>query len=69
LEEAYKKSKNLEFEPEDWASEKWEEVKEHKDRTTYVNEDRLARIGEKISTLPAEGKFHPQIVKIFKNRL
>lgn len=69
MEEAYKKSKNLEFEPEDWASEKWEEVKEHKDRTTFVNEDRLARIGEKISTLPAEGKFHPQIVKIFKNRL
>lgn len=29
----------------------------------------MARIGEKIATLPADGKFHPQIVKIFKNRL
>lgn len=27
LEEVYKKSKNLEFDAEDWTSDKWEEIK------------------------------------------
>ena len=72
LEESYKSSKNLQFETEEWQSEKWEEIKdpelygEHKD--TGVDLAALKEIGEKISKLPENKKFHNSISKIFKAR-
>ena len=72
LEEAYQKSKNLEFDAEDWTDSKWEEIKNPEKygniKDTGVDMAALKTIGEKITQLPPEGKFHPQIVKIFKAR-
>lgn len=38
-------------------------------KDTGVEVDHLRKIGEKISLLPPEKKFHPQISKIFANRM
>jgi 2-oxoglutarate dehydrogenase E1 component len=72
LNEAYQKSKNITFETEEWSSTQWDAIKDpkkygaHKD--TGVDIETLRDIGSKISVLPADKKFHPQIVKIFKAR-
>lgn len=72
MEEAYNKSKNLTFEKEDWKTEEWMAIKEvdyakyYKD--TGVEKVKLKEIGRRIAKLPADGKFHPQIVKVFKAR-
>ncbi len=75
LEQAYVKSKTLVYEREDWATESWEAIK---DTSAYGGDlkntgekiDYLRKLGVKLSTLPEDqGKFHPQIVKIFKQRL
>ena len=72
LEEAYKKSKNLEFKSEDWIDAKWEEIKDPERygnlKDTGVDLAVVREIGNKITVLPPEGKFHPQISKIFKAR-
>jgi len=72
LEESYKQSKTHKFEQEDWMTDEWESIK---DTTRYgnindtgVDLDALKNFGEKITVLPAESKFHPQIQKIFKAR-
>ena len=70
LEEAYRKSKNLEFEVEEWGDTKWTEIKTDTEKygklkDTGVDISVLRDIGNKISTLPPDGNFHPQIVKIF----
>lgn len=72
MEDAYAKSKNLKFSAEDWMTEEWHKIKAvdyskyYKD--TGVEKNKLIEIGKRISKLPADGNFHPQIVKIFKNR-
>jgi 2-oxoglutarate dehydrogenase E1 component len=75
LEEAYVKSKTLQYESETWETEDWEAIK---DSSSYGNDvkntgekiDYLRELGLKIVTLPKDqGKFHPQIVKIFDNRV
>lgn len=38
-------------------------------KDTGVELEELRRIGERISTLPPEDKFHPSVVKIFNDRL
>ena len=63
LEEAYKKSKNLEFNSEEWMDAKWEEIKDP-DRygsikDTGVDLSAIREIGNKITMLPPDGKFHP----------
>ena len=72
LEESYQKSKNLEFDAEDWNDAKWEEIKDPerygKMKDTGVDLGALREIGNKITVLPADASFHPQIVKIFKAR-
>ena len=72
LEDSYQKSKTVEFDAEDWVDAKWEEIKDPekygKMKDTGVDLAVLRDIGNKITVLPPDGKFHPQIVKIFKAR-
>ena len=72
LENAYQKSKNLDFDAEDWVDTKWEQIKDPerygKMKDTGVPLATMREIGNKITQLPADGVFHPQIVKIFKAR-
>ena len=72
LEECYKKSKNLEFQAEDWATKQWDAIRDPKrygdQSDTGVPKAELTAIGKKISVLPAEEKFHPQLQKIFAAR-
>lgn len=67
------KSKNNTFNKEEWASEGWEKIKDPKlygkFKDTGVDLKRLKEIGESISHLPADKKFHPQILKIFQARM
>lgn len=69
MEEAYLKSKNLKITQEDWMTEQWAEIKDD-DFTVFtgVEEDHLQKIGKEIAVLPNDGKFHNNIVKIFKER-
>jgi len=72
LEAAYQKSKNLEFDAEEWMDAKWEAIKDPEKygalKDTGVDLDSLREIGNAITTLPPEGKFHPKIAKIFDER-
>lgn len=69
MELSYEKSKTLNFDKEDWMTKEWIDMKsaEHK-MTTGVEMDTLVKIGYEITKLPEDGKFHPQLVKIFKAR-
>lgn len=62
LEEAYKKSKNLEFDAEDWIDSKWEEIRDPQRygniKDTGVDLSVIREIGDKITQLPTEAKFH-----------
>lgn len=73
MEAAYQKSKNLEFDAEEWKDANWESLKDEKSKygklkDTGVDLPTLRVIGNAITTLPPEGKFHPKIVKIFEER-
>ena len=72
LEEAYHKSKNMEFESEEWKSEKWENIKDPKTygshKNTGIDVEHLREVGLKIARLPENKKFHNSVAKIFKNR-
>ncbi len=72
MEEAYQKSKNLEFEGEEWISDKWEEIKDPElygaHKNTGVDLKVLKEVGQKITKLPEGKKFHPSIVKVFAAR-
>jgi 2-oxoglutarate dehydrogenase E1 component len=69
MEEAYAKSKDLKITQEDWMTEEWAEIKDDDFTTmTGVEETLLDKIGQEISVLPTDGKFHNNIVKIFKER-
>jgi len=50
-------------------TKEWMEIKDDDFTTlTGVPEDDLEKIGNQISKLPTDGKFHNNIVKIFKDR-
>ena len=72
LENAYTKSKNMEFETEEWKSEKWEVIENPQNygahKNTGINVDHLREVGLKIARLPEGKKFHNSIAKIFKAR-
>ena len=72
LNTAYQKSKNLEFDAEEWMDSRWEAIKDPekygKLKDTGVDLGVLREIGNKICTLPPQGKFHPKIAKIFDDR-
>jgi 2-oxoglutarate dehydrogenase complex dehydrogenase (E1) component-like enzyme len=72
LEDAYKKSKNLEYLAEDWVTPEWEQIKEvdvDKQIASGVDTAHLKDIGKRIAKLPTDSKFHRMIVKIFDARL
>jgi len=51
-------------------TKEWFEIKDDDFTTlTGVTEVNLEKIGRAIATLPTDGKFHNNIVKIFKDRL
>jgi 2-oxoglutarate dehydrogenase E1 component len=72
MEDAYTNSKSLTFKAENWVTEEWSAIKEvdyakyYKD--TGVELSKLREIGRRITKLPKDGHFHPQIVKVFKAR-
>jgi 2-oxoglutarate dehydrogenase complex dehydrogenase (E1) component-like enzyme len=75
MENAYAKSKDIKgYAVEDWGNEEWEKIKiETKDnnrlKDTGCETEYLTTIGEKISTLPSNEKFHRSVAKIFDQRL
>jgi len=73
LENAYQKSKTLKYDAEDWSTPAWESIKAPekygKYKDTGVDLPTLKEIGLKITTLPAEEKFHPAVKKIFDARV
>ena len=72
LEAAYKKSKSAEFKSEEWESTAWDEIVDHNTygtlKDTGVPVDILQEMGNKISVLPENENFHPQIRKLFEAR-
>ena len=72
LEESYKKSKTVTYEAEEWKTKQWDKIKDPhlygKQKDTGVPKEILTDIGKKISVLPAEHTFHPQLMKIFAAR-
>jgi len=62
-EDCYVKSKNHNFNKEEWSSEGWEKIKDPKlygkFKDTGVDLKRLNEIGRSISHLPEDKKFHP----------
>lgn len=72
MEKAYEASKTHKFKEEDWMSREWEELKVSekfgKMKDTGVPIEGLKSIGEKITSLPDDWEFHPQVKKIYELR-
>ena len=72
LENAYEASKTHKFAIENWKTKEWEELrvstKWGKVKDTGINAEFLREIGEKITTLPSDWDFHPQVKKIYDLR-
>ena len=65
LEEAYKKSKTVTYQAEEWATKQWDAIKDPEKYghvfDTGVPVAELTELGKKISVLPENEKFHPQL--------
>ena len=71
LEQAYVKSKSLEYKAEDWITEEWTRILKmaHDPKNiSSVPIQRLKAVGEKISVLPEDKNFHRLVRKIFEAR-
>lgn len=72
IEKAYDVSKSHQFNIEEWKNEEWEGIKQTSKygemKNTGVSLSVLKDIGEKITTLPEDWEFHPQVKKIFEAR-
>ena len=72
MEKAYTTSKTAKFNMEEWKTKEWEEIKKPElfgqQKDTGVGLQVLREIGQKITTLPSDWDFHPQIKKIFQAR-
>lgn len=71
LEDAYVKSKTLEYKAEDWMTDEWQSIKKYdvkKDKMSGIPIDRLKDIGSKVTVLPTTGNFHRLVKKIFEAR-
>ena len=72
LNEAYGLSKSYQYDAEDWMTKEWEQIKEpsreNMSKDTGIDLAYLQPLGKKIATLPGDGKFHPQIQKIYNAR-
>lgn len=75
MEDAYKKSKDHRFRPEEWQSIEWQKIKDPENtytakmKDTGVPIERVKQLGLQISKLPPNYNFHPQIAKIFNHRV
>ena len=73
LEKAYQASKSHKFTLEEWKNEEWEEIKKPEKhgrvKDTGINTKLLREIGERITTLPEDWNFHPQVKKIYDARV
>lgn len=71
MEEAYTKSKSLEYKSEDWQTEDWEQIRQcdqTEGKLSGVDYALLKDIGSKITHLPADKNFHRLVRKIFEQR-
>jgi len=72
LEKDYARSKSLEYKAEDWLTEDWEAIKHVEDfdmqKESGIAADRLLDVGQKITALPEDSKFHRLVSKIFDAR-
>lgn len=72
LEEGYEKSKTHKYQSEDWMTKEWEDVRLSRKfglvKDTGIQVDILKNFGEKITTLPEDWDFHPQVKKIYELR-
>ena len=71
LEDAYKQSKTISYKAEDWITEAWEsiEVLDKKEASnTGLSFERLRDVGNTITHLPEDKKFHRLVRKIFEAR-
>lgn len=71
LESEYQKSKNTKFKLKEWESPAWEAVVDldnDEAKISGVEISRLKDVGQKISSLPKDKKFHRLINKIFEQR-
>lgn len=72
IEKAYENSKSHQFNIEEWRNEEWEAIKKTSKygdiHNTGVSVNVLKELGERISTLPEDWDFHPQVKKIFDHR-
>jgi len=64
MEDAYLKSKTLSFKKEEWLTEEWAKIKDADKYGDFLNDtgvatETLKRIGEQITKLPPDSKFHP----------
>jgi 2-oxoglutarate dehydrogenase E1 component len=72
LEKAYEASKTHKFSLENWSTKEWEELKVStkfgKVKDTGIDIKTLQSIGDKITSLPDDWDFHPQVKKIYEAR-
>jgi 2-oxoglutarate dehydrogenase E1 component len=72
LEKSYAKSKTLDYKAEDWMTEDWEAIKiidNYDDqKESGITRERLVDVGDKITALPEDAKFHRLVKKIFDAR-
>ena len=72
LDRGYNASKTYSYKKEDWSTPEWEELKISEKygqiKDTGVNQEVLTDLGLRISTLPDDWEFHPQVKKIYEQR-
>jgi 2-oxoglutarate dehydrogenase E1 component len=72
MDKFYQEATSDKFDYKDWIPSRWENinVKEYSaPQNTGVNIEKLKILGEKISTIPSDFNAHPQIRKIYEQRL
>ena len=72
LEDAYKASKTLTYEAEDWQVAEWSNIKQYDQGTAHktgIEVPELKDVGVSISRLPEEKNFHRLVKKIFDQRV
>ena len=73
MEQSYIDASNNKFDSNDWIPKQWQSLNVSHNysapQITGLNLSYLKEIGDKICTLPQNFNFHPQIKKVYENRL
>jgi 2-oxoglutarate dehydrogenase E1 component len=72
LDQYYQDAVNDKFDKNEWVPEQWENLSVKKysvPQDTGINEKKLRELGERITTVPSSFNAHPQIRKIYEQRL